>query len=68
MEADTGDHGPADKGSDAYDIRRIGYVESAIIHGALAFAAAQSITGTDDSSGDIMTVSIMAYPRSASSL
>jgi len=53
---------PDDKGSDAHGIlRRIGYVGSGAIHGGLAFAAAQSITGEEDSSEDLMAASAVVY-------
>ena len=53
---------PDDKGSDAHGIvRRTGYVGSGMIHGGLAFLAAQSILGAEDSSEDAMTASAMAY-------
>jgi hypothetical protein len=51
-----------EKGSDAHGIlRRAGYVGSGVIHGGLAFIAAQSILGAEDSSEDAMTASAMAY-------
>ena len=50
------------KGSDVHGLlRRVGYVGSAVIHGALAFTAAQSILGAEDSSEDAATASAMAY-------
>ena len=53
---------PDDKGSDAHGIlRRIGYVGSGVIHGGLAFTAAQSIMGEEDSSEDVMAASVMIY-------
>jgi hypothetical protein len=53
---------PDDKGSDAHGLlRRVGYVGSGVIHGGLAFIAAQSILGAEDSSEDAMTASAMAY-------
>ena len=53
---------PDDKGSDAHGVlRRVGFVGSGAIHGALAFTAAQSILGAEDSSEDAMTASAMAY-------
>src|SRR5215208_6449177 len=53
---------PDGKGSDAHAIlRRIGYVGSGAIHGGLAFAAAQSITGEEDSSEDLMAASAVVY-------
>jgi Domain of Unknown Function (DUF1206) len=53
---------PDDKGSDAHGIlRRVGYVGSGVIHGGLAFTAAQSIFGAEDTSEDAMALSVMAY-------
>src|SRR5918993_5842492 len=53
---------PDEKGSDAHGIlRRIGYVGSGVIHGGLAFTAAQSIFGAEDSSEDAMAASAMAF-------
>lgn len=53
---------PDGKGSDAHGLlRRAGYVGSGAIHGLLAFTAAQSILGAEDSSEDAMTASAMAY-------
>jgi len=53
---------PDDKGSDAHGIlRRVGYVGSGLIHGVLAFTAAQSIFGAEDTSEDAMALSVMAY-------
>ena len=53
---------PDEKGSDAHGIlRRVGYVGSGVIHCCLAFIAAQSILGAEDSSEDAMTASAMAY-------
>jgi Domain of Unknown Function (DUF1206) len=53
---------PDDKGSGAHGIlRRVGYVGSGGVHGALAFMAAQAITGADDSSEDLMAASVMVY-------
>ena len=53
---------PDDKGSDTHSIlRRIGYVGSGVLHGGLAFAAAQSITGAEDTSEDVMKASVMVY-------
>jgi len=50
------------KGSGPHGIlRRVGYVGSAAIHGTLAFTAAQSILGAEDSSEDAATVSALAY-------
>ncbi len=42
-------------------LRRVGYVGSAAIHGTLAFTAAQSILGAEDSSEDAATASALAY-------
>ncbi len=51
-----------DKGSSPHGIlRRVGYVGSAVIHGALAFTAAQSILGAEDTSEDAATASALAY-------
>ena len=53
---------PDEKGSDAHGIlRRVGYVGSCVIRCCLAFIAAQSILGAEDSSEDAMTASAMAY-------
>ena len=53
---------PDDKGSDAHGtLRRVGYVGSGLIHGGLAFTAAQSIFGAEDTSEDAMALSAMAY-------
>ena len=53
---------PDDKGSDAHGIlRRVGYVGSGVIHGGLAFTAAQSIFGAEDTSEDAMALAAMAY-------
>ena len=53
---------PDDRGSDAHGIvRRVCYVGSGAIHGLLAFTAAQSVFGAEDSSEDAMAVSAMAY-------
>ena len=50
------------KGSGPHGLlRRVGYVGSAAIHGALAFTAAQSILGAEDSSEDAATASALAY-------
>ena len=50
------------KGSSPHGIlRRVGYVGSAAIHGSLAFTAAQSILGAEDSSEDAATASALAY-------
>lgn len=53
---------PDDKGSDtAGVVRRVAYVGSGLIHGALAYTAAQSVFGAEDSSEDAMAVSAMAF-------
>lgn len=53
---------PDDKGFDAHGVlRRIGYVGSGAIHGILAFAAAQSIFGAEDTSEDALALAAMAY-------
>ena len=53
---------PDQKGSDPDDIlRRVGYVGSGVIHGGLAFIAAQSVFGAEDSSEDAMAASAMAF-------
>lgn len=53
---------PDDKGADAHGIvRRVGYVGSGLIHGFLAFTAAQSIFGAEDTSEDAVALSVMAY-------
>jgi hypothetical protein len=53
---------PDEKGSDTHGIlRRIGYVGSGVIHGGLAFTAAQSIFGAEDTSEDAVALSVMAY-------
>jgi hypothetical protein len=53
---------PDDKGSDAHGVlRRIGYIGSGLIHGILAFTAAQSIFGAEDTSEDAVALSVMAY-------
>ena len=50
------------KGSDAHGIvRRVAYVGSGVIHGALAYTAAQSILGAEDSSEDAAAASAMAF-------
>lgn len=52
---------PDDRGSDAHGIvRRVAYVGSGAIHGALAYTAAQSILGAEDSSEDAAAASAMA--------
>jgi hypothetical protein len=53
---------PDDKGSGPHGLlRRVGYVGSGVIHGVLAFTAAQSIFGAEDTSEDAMALSVMAY-------
>ncbi len=53
---------PDEKGADAHGILlRVGYVGSGAIHGCLAFIAAQSILGAEDSSEDAATANAMAY-------
>jgi hypothetical protein len=53
---------PDEKGSDSHGIlRRVGYVGSGLIYGALAFSAAQSVFGAEDTSEDLMAASAMAY-------
>lgn len=53
---------PDDKGTDAGGIvRRVAYVGSGLIHGALAYTAAQSVFGAEDSSEDAMAASVMAF-------
>ena len=53
---------PDDKGSGAHGLlRRGGYVGSGLIHGVLAFTAAQSIFGAEDTSEDAVALSVMAY-------
>jgi hypothetical protein len=53
---------PDDRGSDAHGVvRRVAYVGSGAIHGLLAYTAAQSVFGAEDSSEDAMTASAMAY-------
>jgi len=52
---------PDDKGNDAHGIvRRVAYVGSGAIHGILAYTAAQSILGAEDSSEDAAAASAMA--------
>jgi hypothetical protein len=52
---------PDGKGSDAHGIlRRVAYVGSGAIHGALAYTAAQSILGAEDTSEDAAAASAMA--------
>ncbi|HET7271202.1 MAG TPA: DUF1206 domain-containing protein [Rubrobacter sp.] len=53
---------PDGKGSDAHGIvRRVAYVGSGMIHGTLAYTAAQSILGAEDSSEDAAAASAMAF-------
>ncbi|QIN81646.1 DUF1206 domain-containing protein [Rubrobacter tropicus] len=53
---------PDDRGSDAHGVvRRVCYVGSGAIHAALAYTAAQSVFGAEDSSEDAMAASVMAY-------
>src|ERR671920_2167190 len=53
---------PDGKGSDAHGlVRRIGYVGSGVIYGVLAFTAAQSIFGAEDTSEDAVAASAMAF-------
>lgn len=53
---------PDEKGTDAHGLlRRVAYVGSGGIHAVLAFTAAQSVFGANDSSEDAMTASAMAY-------
>ena len=53
---------PDEKGSDAHGIlRRVGYIGSGLIYGVLAFSAAQSVFGAEDTSEDLMAASAMAY-------
>jgi hypothetical protein len=53
---------PDGKGSDAHGIvRRVAYVGSGVIHGLLAYTAAQSILGAEDSSEDAAAASAMAF-------
>ncbi len=53
---------PDAKGSAAHGIlRRVGYMGSGVIHGGLAFTAAQSIFGAEDTSEDAMALAAMAY-------
>jgi len=55
---------PDQKGSDPHGIlRRVGFVGSGVIHGGLAFTAAQSVFGAEDSSEDAMAASAMAFQR-----
>ena len=53
---------PDQKGSDPHGIlRRSGFVGSGVIHAVLAFTAAQSVFGAEDSSEDAMAASAMAF-------
>jgi hypothetical protein len=53
---------PDGKGSDAHGVlRRVGYVGSGVIYGVLAFTAAQSIFGAEDTSEDALAASAMAF-------
>ena len=53
---------PDGRGSDAHGgIRRVAYVGSGAIHGLLAYTAAQSVFGAEDSSEDAMAAGAMAY-------
>jgi hypothetical protein len=53
---------PDDRGSDLHGaVRRVAYVGSGAIHGLLAYTAAQSVFGAEDSSEDAMAASAMAY-------
>lgn len=53
---------PDGRGSDAHGVvRRVAYVGSGAIHAFLAFTAAQSVFGAEDSSEDAMAASAMAY-------
>ena len=53
---------PDDKGSDAHGIvRRVAYVGSGVIYGILAYTAAQSIFGAEDTSEDAAAASAMAF-------
>lgn len=53
---------PDGKGSDAHGIaRRVAYVGSGAIHGILAYTAAQSILGAEDTSEDAAAASAMAF-------
>ena len=53
---------PDDRGSDAHGlVRRVCYVGSGAIHAVLAYTAAQSVFGAEDSSEDAMAASVMAY-------
>ena len=53
---------PDGRGSDVQGlVRRVAYVGSGAIHGILAFTAAQTVFGAEDSSEDAMAASAMAY-------
>ncbi len=53
---------PDGRGSDAHGVvRRVAYVGSGAIHGVLAYTAAQSILGAEDSSEDAAAASAMAF-------
>jgi hypothetical protein len=53
---------PDNKGSGAHGVlRRVGYVGSGMIYAGLAFTAAQSLFGTEDTSEDTVTLSVMIY-------
>ncbi len=53
---------PDGRGSDAHGlVRRVSYVGSGAIHGLLAYTAAQSVFGAEDSSEDAMAASAMAF-------
>ena len=52
---------PDDKGSDAHGlVRRVAYVGSGMLYGVLAYTAAQSIFGAEDTSEDAAAASAMA--------
>jgi Domain of Unknown Function (DUF1206) len=53
---------PDGKGADAHGIvRRVAYVGSGALYGLLAYTAAQSILGAEDTSEDAATASAMAF-------
>lgn len=53
---------PEGKGSDAHGtVRRVAYVGSGALYGLLAYTAAQSILGAEDTSEDAATASAMAF-------
>jgi hypothetical protein len=53
---------PDGRGSDAHGlVRRVSYVGSGAIHGLLAYTAAQSVFGAEDSSEDAMAAGAMAF-------